>query len=304
MADGVRVTVPAKINLRLSVGPRRVDGYHDLVTVFHAVGLFDQVTVAPADPGSGPMLTMAGEGASELPVGDDNIAVRAARQAALRAQRPDDLAITVVKSIPVAGGMAGGSADAAAVLVGCAALWPGSLDARDIREVAMELGSDVPFLLEGGTMIGTGRGEMLTPVLAQGGFHWVIAASDRGLSTPEVYAELDRLREGRAVAAPRGDDDMLRALRSGDARALGRCLHNDLQEAALSLRPVLGRVLEAGADLGALGGIVSGSGPTCVFLARDREHALDIAVGLTTTGHVRQVRHAVGPVDGARVSAA
>lgn len=299
----VRVTVPAKINLSLSVGPRRPDGYHDIATVFHAVGIYDDVTLTPAPAGSGVTVRMVGDATEQLPTDDGNIAVRAVRLAAARAGRPDDVQLEIAKAIPIAGGMAGGSADAAAVLAGCAALWPNSLDATALHDLASQLGSDVPFLLEGGTMIGTGRGEVLTPVLAQGGFHWVIAVSDAGLSTPAVYAELDRLREGREVRPPAVADDLLRALRGGDARALGRCLHNDLQEAALSLRPSLSRVLEAGSDLGSLGGIVSGSGPTCVFLSRDREHALNIAVGLTTTGLVRVVRHAISPVEGARVIA-
>ena len=303
MVDAVRVKVPAKINLRLAVGPLRADGYHHLVTVFHAVALYDELAIAEGAPGAGVTVRIAGEGADSVPTGADNIAARAAALAAQRAGRPADLRIEITKAIPVAGGMAGGSADAAAVLVGCAALWPGIRDAGDLHALAAELGSDVAFLLEGGTMIGTGRGEILAPVLAQGEFHWVIAVSDAGLPTPQVYAELDRLRAGRDVADPAADDALLRALRAGDARALGRSLSNDLQGAAISLRPDLARLLEAGPDLGALGGIVSGSGPTCVFLARDREHALDIAVGLTTTGLVRLVRHATGPVDGARVIA-
>ena len=303
MVDAVRVKVPAKINLRLAVGPLRTDGFHPVLTVFHAVSLYDEVTVAEGAPGAGVTLRIVGEGADSLPSGADNIAARAAVLAAQRAGRPADVDIVITKAIPVAGGMAGGSADAAAVLVGCAALWPGTFESDDLHALAADLGSDVAFLIEGGTMIGTGRGEILTPVLAQGQFHWVIAVSDSGLSTPEVYAELDRLRIGREIDVPAADDALLRALRAGDARALGRSLTNDLQAAAVSLRPDLERLLEAGTDLGALGAVVSGSGPTCVFLARDREHALDIAVGLTTTGLVRSVKHAVGPVDGARVIA-
>lgn len=303
MSDVIRVRVPAKINLRLAVGPLRPDGYHHLFTVFHAVALHDEVTITQTEPGAGVTVRIVGEDADSLPSGADNIAVRAAELAAQRAGRLADVEIAITKAIPVAGGMAGGSADAAAVLVGCAALWPGTLSAGDLHALAADLGSDVAFLIEGGTMIGTGRGEILTPVLAQGEFHWVIAVSDKGLPTPQVYAELDRLRADLDVAEPAADDALLRALRIGDERALGRALSNDLQAAAVSLRPELARLLEAGADLGALGGIVSGSGPTCVFLARDREHALDIAVGLTTTGLVRAVRHAAGPVDGARVIA-
>ena len=298
----MRVRVPAKVNLVLRVGSVRDDGYHELTTVFHALSLFDEVGVAPAPPGTGVTLDLVGEGADALPRDAANLAVRAALMAAERAGRPADLAISVTKAIPVAGGMAGGSADAAAVLVACAALWDGSLPREDLPGLALALGSDVPFLLEGGTMLGTGRGEVLVPILARGDFHWVIAVSDGGLSAAEVYAELDRQRGAHPPDAGAEDArDALLALRAGDARALGYALRNDLQPAALALRPALSRVLEAGADLGALGGIVSGSGPTCVFLARDREHALDIAVGLTTTGLVRSVRHATGPVAGAQL---
>ncbi len=302
MTGLVRVRVPAKVNLSLSVGPRRTDGYHDLVTVFHAVGLYDEVVVDAVTPGSGVTLSVSGPGSEALPRDDGNIAVRAALLAAQAAGRDPDLAIAIDKAIPIAGGMAGGSADAAAVLTACAALWAPALDADTLHGLAAELGSDVPFLLRGGTMLGSGRGEILTPVLTRGEFHWVVAVSDEGLSTPAVYAELYRLRGDEKVPAPAVADDLLFALRTGDAQALGLALRNDLQDAALSLRPSLARVLDAGNELGALGGLVSGSGPTCVFLGRSREHALDIAVGLTTTGLVRTVRHAVGPVPGAQVS--
>lgn len=300
----MRVRVPAKVNLVLQVGPLREDGYHELTTIFHALSLFDEVSVAMAPPGTGVTLDLSGEGADTLPRDSANLAVRAAVMSAERAGQSADLAISIEKAIPVAGGMAGGSADAAAVLVACSALWESSLPRQDLPGLAVALGSDVPFLLEGGTMLGSGRGEVLTPILARGDFHWVIAVSETGLSTAEVYAELDRQRGVHPLAPDGGADDVrdaLLALRAGDARALGYALRNDLQPAALALRPALARVLEAGSDLGALGGVVSGSGPTCVFLARDREHALDIAVGLTTTGLVRSVRHATGPVAGAQV---
>lgn len=300
MSRAVRVRVPAKVNLVLSVGPVRSDGYHDLTTVFHAISLCDDVVVSTRAAGSGTTLEVRGEGATELPTDARNLAVRAVQYAAERAGQAADLEIVIEKAIPIAGGMAGGSADAAAVLVACAALWEGALDDDALHDLAADLGSDVPFLLQGGTMLGTGRGEILTPVLARGSFHWVVAVSEGGLSTPEVYAELDRQRAGAPMRHADVEDALL-ALRVGDARALGRALANDLQPAAVALRTTLARVLEAGLDLGALGGIVSGSGPTCVFLARDREHALDIAVGLTTTGLVRSVRHATGPVTGAQI---
>ena len=295
------VRVPAKVNLDLRVGAPRPDGYHPLATVFHAVDLCDEVVVADGAPGSGVSLDVEGHGAADLPRDDGNIAVRAARAAARAAGRDPDLRITIAKSIPVAGGMAGGSADAAAVLVACDALWEGALGRDRLERLAADLGSDVPFLLRGGTMLGTGRGERLAPVLARGRLHWVVALSEGQLSTPAVYAEFDRLTEGAALPAPEVGEAMLQALRADDAGAVGRALHNDLQPAALSLMPSLARTLEAGSDLGALGGIVSGSGPTCIFLARTHEHALDIAVGLTTTGLVRSVRCTSGPVPGAGV---
>lgn len=297
----VSVRVPAKVNLQLAVGPLRADGYHELVTVFAAVNLCDEVVVR-ASASNGVSLTLSGEGAESLPTGVDNLAVRAALAVAARVGIDPAIEIHIHKSIPVAGGMAGGSADAAATLVACDALWKAGLRKEELSTLAADLGSDVPFALHGGIAIGTGRGEQLTPVLARGSFSWVFALADEGLSTPAVYAECDRLREGRKVKDPYVSDLLLQALVAGDPVLLGKALHNDLQPAAVSLRPSLGQLLEAGDDFGALGGIVSGSGPTCAFLARDEEHALDLAVALTATGLCRSVRRAQGPVPGARIT--
>ncbi len=209
------------------------------------------------------------------------------------------------KGIPVAGGMAGGSADAAAALIACDALWHGGLSREDMHALGAQLGSDVPFALLGGTAIGTGRGDMLTPALARGEYHWVIAMADRGLPTPSVFSEIDRLRE--VGDAPGFEDEpeisggLMQALRAGDAGALGACMANDLQPAACSLAPELERALEIGRKVGALGGLVSGSGPTTVFLARDSGHALDLAVALTASGVAADVRGARGRVPGARL---
>jgi 4-diphosphocytidyl-2-C-methyl-D-erythritol kinase len=228
-------------------------------------------------------------------------AALAALALAVRAGVEPLVRLQVTKSIPVAGGMAGGSADAAAALVACDALWQTGLSRTELAGLAAALGSDVPFSLVGGTALGTGRGEVLTPVLARGRFHWVVAIADGGLSTPEVYAECDRLRGGIPVPEPRVADALMAALRTGDADALGAALHNDLQEAACSLRPPLLETLETGVQAGALGSLVSGSGPSVVFLARSPEHAIDIAVALSATGTCRSVRRAHGPVAGARV---
>lgn len=296
----VTVRVPAKVNLQLSVGPLRADGYHELATVFHAVNLCDEVIARPC--ADGPRLTISGEGAEILPVDEGNLAYRAALLVADRLGIEPDVELHLNKAIPIAGGMAGGSADAAGALVACDALWRGGLGREELGVLAAALGSDVPFALQGGTAIGTGRGERLTPVLTRGSFAWVFALADGGLSTPAVYAQCDRMREGRSVPDPYVSDMLLQALAAGDAVLLGAALHNDLQAPALALRPGLASLLEAGEDLGAVGGIVSGSGPTCAFLARDPEHALDLAVGLTTTGLCRTVRTATGPVPGARVT--
>jgi 4-diphosphocytidyl-2-C-methyl-D-erythritol kinase len=209
--------------------------------------------------------------------------------------------LTLRKGIPVAGGMAGGSADAAAALVACDALWNTAIPRDELNELAATLGSDVPFSLAGGTALGTGRGELLSPVLAPARRHWVIALADGGLSTPEVFRELDRLRAAGGVPLAGPSEALVSALRSDDPAVLGAALDNDLQPAALSLRAGLRQTLAAGLDEGALGGLVSGSGPTCVFLAADADDAVAIAAALAGRGVCRTVRTAYGPVPGARV---
>jgi 4-diphosphocytidyl-2-C-methyl-D-erythritol kinase len=302
----VTVRAPAKLNLQLAVGPARAGGYHDLVTVFHAVSLFDEVTVAPAERDS---VIVTGEGASCVPVDGSNLAARAAG-ALLRAAGPGapdapGLAIRIAKRIPVAAGLAGGSADAAATLVACNELWRTGLSQQELRELASAIGSDVAFGLLGGTAIGTSRGEQVTPALASGTFHWILAFATGGLSTGDVYAACDRVRAARggAVPEPSLDNALMAALRSGDPAELGPLLSNDLQSAAISLRPELRRALAAGRELGALGAMVSGSGPTCAFLARNLRHAQKLAVTLAGAGVCRGVVPATGPVPGACVIA-
>jgi 4-diphosphocytidyl-2-C-methyl-D-erythritol kinase len=310
----ITVRVPAKLNLQLAVGPPRADGYHDLVTVFHAVSLFDEVTVSPAGRDG---VTVTGEGADRVPADGDNLALRAV--AALRAAlsgggraRPGgagNVHVTITKRIPVAAGLAGGSADAAAALVACNELWASGLNQQQLGQVAATVGSDVAFALLGGTAVGRGRGEQLTPALVPATrYHWVLAFADGRLSTPAVYAALDRLRAaGRGdtarpgTAQPGLDADLMSALRSGDAALVGKRLSNDLQPAALSLFPALRKTLAAGVELGALGALVSGSGPTCVFLAANAERALELAVSLSGAGVCRSVARVSGPVPGAAV---
>jgi 4-diphosphocytidyl-2-C-methyl-D-erythritol kinase len=297
--SSVTVRVPAKVNLQLSVGPVRPDGFHELATVYQAVSLFDEVIARPGAVGI--TLMVSGEGEGSLPLGEENLAHRAVALMADHAGVAAAVELHIHKAIPIAGGMAGGSADAAGALLACDTLWRQNTPREELLALASELGSDVPFALHGGTAIGTGRGEVLTPVLSRGTFHWVFAIAEAGLSTPAVYAECDRLRGGRTIPDPYVSDLLMQALRAGDAMLLGKAVHNDLKAAALSLRPSLRQVLEVGEDFGALGGIVSGSGPTCAFVARDEEHALDIAVALTASGVCRTVRRASGPVVGARV---
>lgn len=305
----VTVVVPAKINLHLGVGPVRADGYHDLATVFHAINVSDTVT-ATESLGSvaGVQISVEGEGAQFVPKDSSNLMAAAAVLLAQHHGITPHVALHVNKRIPVAGGMAGGSADAAGALLACDSLWQTHTPKIELDALAAQLGSDVPFALHGGTSMGTGRGEVLTPVMSTGVFHWVVAFSDGGLSTPRVYSECDRLRaqSNSDVAIPTEipsvPEALLQALRAGDPEKLAPELSNDLQIPAISIKPSLQRVLDTGVELGALAGIVSGSGPTCVFLTRDTNHALDVAARLSGAGVCRTVRTAQGPVPGARVT--
>jgi 4-diphosphocytidyl-2-C-methyl-D-erythritol kinase len=376
----VTARVPAKVNLQLAVGPARADGYHSLVTVFHAVSLFDEVTVRAAERTS---VGVTGEDASVVPTGKTNLAWQAALALAAavgRRGRHAAVRIEIRKRIPAAAGLAGGSADAAATLVACNELWRTGLSPRELAQIAANLGSDVPFALVGGTAVGRGRGEELTPALVAGNYHWALAFARTGLSTADVYAACDRIRTARrsggrggassassassarpasarpqpqprpvepppgepGPADPRSADpvlarlvpagseppaaapvdaaeavmraavarrsgvpepelsrELMTALRSGDPARVGPLLSNDLQPAAVSLLPELRRALAAGLEYGALGAIVSGSGPTCAFLAKDAAHAGDLAVALTGAGVCRAVARASGPAPGA-----
>jgi len=290
------VRVPAKVNLQLAVGPREADGFHNLVTVFQAISIYDDVTITKTTPGSGITIAITGDHTHGVPADSTNLAVKAAQLIADDYDFAVDIHIDVVKSIPVAGGMAGGSADAAAVIVGLNDLYNLEMS----REEMLEL-SDVPFMITGGTAIGQGRGDQLTAALSRGTYHWVLALSTVGLSTPAVYQECDRLRAGLDIAAPQTSDALMQSLLAADPKAVGLALQNDLQSAACSLRPALTLVLDVGEEYGALGAIVSGSGPTVAFLVGDEEQGLDLAVALTSSGVVGSVARAYGPVHGAKV---
>jgi len=302
--DGpVHVRAPGKLNLFFQVGDRQEDGYHDVASAYQAVSLYEEVWATPAADFS---LAVTGTvDLSSVPEDDRNLALRAARAVAAHIGHDGGVHLEIVKHVPVAGGMGGGSADAAAALVACDALWGADLGSTQLHRLAARLGADVPFALMGGTAVGTGRGDRLSPALARARFDWVVVLDDGGLSTPEVYARLDEIRERSApdiappARAPEVDPGVLQALRSGDPVALAEHLRNDLQVAALSLDPALRDVLETGEQAGALGALVSGSGPTVAFLAGSAEDALELQISLTAAG--RTALHVHGPVRGAHI---
>jgi 4-diphosphocytidyl-2-C-methyl-D-erythritol kinase len=306
IVDAVTVRVPAKINLQLAVGPLRPDGYHDLVTVFHAISLSDEITVTPA---KADRVRVSGEGAESVPEDRGNLALKAvAGMRAVCALRGIDMPehagvdVTIRKRIPVAAGLAGGSADAAAALVACNEMWGAGLSQQDLCEVSAGVGSDVAFAILGGTAVGRGRGERLTPALVpQARYHWVLAVADGHLSTPKVYGTLDKLRGEGHIPDPDLSSELMTALRAGDPAKLGPALSNDLQGPAIAMFPALRKTLDTGLDLGALGALVSGSGPTCFFLARDDDQATNLAAALAGAGVCRAVTRATGPAAGATV---
>jgi 4-diphosphocytidyl-2-C-methyl-D-erythritol kinase len=299
MRKSVEVQVPAKVNLQLSVGPKEADGYHEVVTVFQAISLFDNLKITRSDQFD---ITLEGDFINGVPVDQSNLVSKAVDLMAEKFQIDKNLCIEINKSIPVAGGMAGGSADAAATLLGIDQLFGLGLSKDELSELARKLGSDVPFMLHGGVAVGRGHGDEITPALSRGNYHWVIALSSNGLATPAVYGECDRLRTGLDIKAPSINDELLQALLTGDSVRVGKALNNDLQAAAISLRPALRLILDTGQEYGALGGIVSGSGPSVAFLVADEDHSLDLAVALTSSGVVGSVARAQGPVVGAKVT--
>lgn len=303
LPESVHVRAPGKINVYLGVGGRHDDGYHALATVFQAVSLYEDVIATAAD-GFG--LTVTGlEDPDSVPVDDRNLAMRAAKMLAAATGHEGGVHLEVRKSVPVAGGMGGGSADAAAALVACDALWGTGLSSHRLHELAARLGADVPFALHGGTAVGAGRGDQLNPALARGRFDWVLVTSDEGLSTPAIYERLDAHRSGSGALA---DDPplsldvpipVLQALRAGDPHSLAASMFNDLEVPALLERPALDDIIKDGLHAGALSGIVSGSGPTIAFLCETAESARYVQTALRETG--RRALHVHGPVPGARV---
>lgn len=292
----VVVRAAAKVNLALKVGAVQADGFHPVETLYQAVDLFDEITATRAD---GIALQFTGVGAEKLPTDSTNLAWRAAELLATHAGIEPNVNLAIHKEIPLAGGMAGGSADAAGTLVACDLLWGLQTPKAELLEIAAELGSDIPFAVVGGMELGRGRGDELTTVLNRGEFHWVFVLSGAGLSTPAVYKEFDRLQlasDDFAIPA-----ELLLAVAAGEVKLAARYFENDLQDAALSLRPDLRRVIEAGLEAGAWAGIVSGSGPTVAFLAKSANAALDLSIELQGSGLVTRTAIATGPVPGTQV---
>ncbi|TLM74240.1 4-(cytidine 5'-diphospho)-2-C-methyl-D-erythritol kinase [Pseudarthrobacter sp. NamB4] len=305
-ARTVRVKAPGKVNVSLDVGPLRADGYHSVASVYLAVSLYEEVAATSTDtPGITVSLSPDSTldlDAANIPLDASNLACKAAAIMADVSERPTGVHLEITKRVPVAGGMGGGSADAAATLVACDALWNSGLSREELAHLAAELGADVPFSLLGGTAVGLGLGDELSPALAKSQTHWVLVTADYGLPTPEVYRTLDRMREAEGVRAeePTGvDPHILAALRAGDAEALSRVLVNDLQRASIELAPALRDTLGMGESMGALAGIVSGSGPTVALLSDDSVAAEALAADLRHHGLSAMAVH--GPVPGARI---
>lgn len=295
----VTARAPAKVNLELFVGPLREDGYHALSTVYQAVGIYDDITATLADEWG---CSVSGRDADKVPTDESNLVLVAARALAERTGGQDPVHLSIHKEIPVAGGMAGGSADAAAALLACDALWGTNLPKDELAGIAAEIGSDVPFLLHGGTAVGSGRGELVTAVLAKGTYHWVfVPSASSGLSTPLVYAAFDQRTAATDIDEPQPSAALMSALRSGDAAALGPVLDNDLQADAIALQPSIGELIDAAMGFGALAAMVSGSGPTVAILAESAEGAIDLAVALTASGTAGDILRATGPVHGAHI---
>lgn len=308
----VRVRVPSKVNLFLAVRGLRSDGYHELVSIMQTVSIHDTVTahlngapITAVHPSARRFMTLdfrCADADPQVPLGEDNLAVRAARRLMARlGLGPDErdqhrngpvTTLELSKHIPVGAGMAGGSADAAATLVALNALWVAELDRDELRSMAADLGADVPFCVMGGTALATGTGTATAQVLTRGAYHWVVGISDTPLSTPQVYRTFDDV----GTTSEQEPDAVLQALRTADAEALGAALHNDLEVAAFALRPELREHRDAFLDAGALGAVVSGSGPTIVALAEDAQHARALAEAMR--GDFDRVETAVSPAGG------
>lgn len=305
MSRTVRVKAPAKINLQLTVGAPGADGYHPLVTVFQALDLWEVVEATPRADGAITVTVEAAPGApvnvSKVPLDERNLAWQAAELVSDQFGILRGIDLRIIKGVPVAGGMAGGSADAAAALVASAEAWDVGATRAELAELAGHLGADVPFSFTGHTAVGVGRGDQLTRAMSHGQFHWVLATQDQGLSTPEVFMAFDAMLANGQITPSRMEvsQPVMAALIAGDPVALGNALTNDLEAPALMLMPRLREVVESALDAEACAAIVSGSGPTVAALARSRHHALAIAAHMRAAGVADAVVTATGPAPGA-----
>lgn len=321
----VSVSAPGKVNLFLALGAARPDGYHPLNTVFAQIGLSETVTVSPmkslattapqsastapvssassapaqsdsalAAQTGGPRIELAlTRPDSNVPLDHTNLAHRAAQavaqQAAQRGLATPDVHILLDKAVPVAGGMAGGSADAAATLKACNEFWQVGLSLEELAHLGAQLGADVPFGLYGGVALGTGRGDLIEPLkAAPGPYYWTFALQDEGLSTAAVFKHFDATVQA-PPAADMPPEQLLAALEAGDVAEVSRHIRNDLQATAIDLRPELGQLIDLAKKAGALAAMVSGSGPTVAALSSSRAVAERVALCWSLTPFCDQV---------------
>jgi len=290
----ISASAPGKINIFFKVGALKDDGYHEVLSIYQALDIRETVKVSDS-----PRWNVSVSGAlseeqiAAVPTGEENLVVRAAKLIAKLANktRTPELNFEITKNVPVAGGMGGGSADAAAAMLAVDELWETNVDGESLIKAAAELGADIPFALLGGTAIGIGRGDKLEPIDEVKKLHWVLVPMDAGLSTPRVYAKLDEMRSAKGqdptlVSTPQVPHELIDALVHGDARKVAKHLHNDLQDAAVSLMPELSVTMNAGLEAGALAAMVSGSGPTIALLAESEEAAESIANRLAFEGYI------------------
>ena len=294
MTIQVSASAPGKINIFFKVGALKSDGYHDVLSIYQALDIRETVTVADSSRWKVSVSgALSDEQIAAVPTGEDNLVVRAAKSIGQLANltRVSELSFEITKNVPVAGGMGGGSADAAAAMLAVDELWDTQVDGEALMKAAAELGADIPFALLGGTAIGIGRGDKLDPIDYVQKLHWVLVPMDAGLSTPRVYAKLDEMRAAKGqdptlVPVPEVPYELIDALVHGDAREVAKHLHNDLQEAAVALMPELSITMHAGLAAGALAAMVSGSGPTIAMLAESEEAAESIANHLAFEGYI------------------
>jgi 4-diphosphocytidyl-2-C-methyl-D-erythritol kinase len=278
-----------KINLGLEVLRRRPDGFHDIDTVFQSVSLCDVLEIESAPRG---VVRLEVEGAS-VSAGPENLVWRAALAHAKATGAPG-AAIVLRKRVPVAAGLGGGSSDAAATLVGLDRLHGTGLPPREIRRLALAIGSDVPYFVEGGTARGGGRGEVLEPLPSLRGVWFVLVTPPAQVAARAAY---EALRIG--LTRPGGFINLVcSAIQERDHEALARALANDLEPGVVALCPEVGSLLTLLRERGAAGAVMTGSGPTAVGVSLRKDDADRIAASLE--GHGRRV-HVVEPVDAGSV---